>query len=504
MSDTSPTRPATRAPLTVPLMTFQTEQPTLRPGPRFPGLDRRTLGPIQVFAQSVSAAAPTAGMAATPAIAASTAGSGTVWSFVIATVVALLIAGCIGQFTRRMAAAGSLYSLAAKGLGPTGAFACACALLVGYALLVSAALAGAAIHLHALLGRTGASAGVSVATATVLLGVVVAACAVRGIRLSAGVVLLVEGLSITLMLTVFGLLLGGDVSRLPTPSAPAAEPAGGFGGVAAAVVPALAAFIGFESAAALGVEARRPFRSVPRAVMWTAGVAGVMYVCAAAVQVSLTEDARVLPLGVLASAQRLPWVSPLLDAGIASSFLACALATANALVRVLFSLGTEGLAPRGLRRTHRVHRTPHLAIAVALPVTTVLPAAMIVGGVPAERVLDLLLQASTVGYLLAYLLVCLAVPLFLRDIGESTPGPVAVALAVVPVLLVALGAFAVSAPGGAFALMFAVLCAAALAWYGWLRRRLPDRLAGIGVYDETSMADVLDDHPGTPVPGRFG
>lgn len=485
-------------------MTIHPEQSALRPGPRLPGLDRRTLGPVQVFAQSVSAAAPTAGMAAAPAIAASTAGSGTVWSFVIATVVALLIAGCVGQFTRRMAAAGSLYSLVAKGLGPAGAFACACALLVGYALLVSAALAGAATYLHALLGRTGASAGASVAVTTLLLGLGVAACAVRGIRLSAWVVLLVEGLSITLMLTVFGLLLGGDVSGLPTPATHAAEPAGAFGGVAAAVIPALGAFIGFESAAALGVEARRPFRIIPRAVTWTAGVAGVMYVCAAAVQVSLSEHARVLPLDVLASAQRLPWISTLLDAGIASSFLACALATTNALARVLFSLGTEGLAPRGLRRTHRVHRTPHLAIAVALPVTTVPPTAMIVGGVPAERVLDLLLQASTVGYLLAYLLVCLAVPPFLRNIGESTTVPVAVSLAVVPILLTALGAFAVSVPGGAFALTFAVLAAAALAWYVWLRRRLPVRLAGIGVYDETSMADVLDDHPlRTPAPDRY-
>jgi hypothetical protein len=31
----------------------------------------------------------------------------------------------------------------------------------------------------------------------------------------------------------------------------------------------------------------------------------------------------------------------------------------------------------------------------------------------------------------------------------------------------------------------------ALAWYGWLRARRPHELAGIGVYDETSAADVL-------------
>ncbi|MEE1836474.1 APC family permease [Streptomyces sp. SP17KL33] len=469
-------------------MTMQTDPPTLRPGPRMPGLDRRNLGPVQVFAQSVSAAGPTAGMAATPAIAASTAGGGTVWSFAIATAVALLIAGCIGQFTRRMAAAGSLYSLAAKGLGPAGAFACACALLVGYTLLVSAGLAGAAIHLHALFGPVGPATGV----ATVLLGAIVAGCAVKGIRLSARLILLVEGVSIALILAVYGLLLGGTGFEPPGHVPQSGQPPGGVGGVAAAVLPALAAFIGFESAAALGVEARRPFRSVPRAVTWTAAVVGLMHVCAAAFQVSLPGSARLLPLRDIASGQRLPWMAALVDAGIASSFLACALAGANALARVLFSLGTEGIAPRGLCRTHRSHRTPHVAVAVALPVATALPMTMLACGIPAEHVLELLLQASTVGCLIAYLLVCLAVPFFLRGIGEATPGPMARALTVVPVLVLALGAFVASAPSGPFTLAFATLTGAALAWYVWLRRRRPAQLGGIGVYDETSLADVLD------------
>jgi amino acid transporter len=472
-------------------MTMQTDPPTLRPGPRMPGLDRRNLGPVQVFAQSVSAAGPTAGMAATPAIAASTAGGGTVWSFVIATVVALLIAGCIGQFTRRMAAAGSLYSLAAKGLGPAGAFACACALLVGYTLLVSAGLAGAAVHLHALFGPAGL-AGPATGVATVLVSGIVAGCAVKGIRLSARLILLVEGVSIALILAVYGLLLGGTDFRPPPHVPQSGQPPGGVVGVAAAVLPALAAFIGFESAAALGVEARRPFRNVPRAVTWTAAVVGLMHVCAAAFQVSLPAGARLLPLSDIASAQRLPWMAALVDAGIASSFLACALAGANALARVLFSLGTEGIAPRALCRTHRSHRTPHVAVAVALPVATALPVTMLACGIPAERVLELLLQASTVGCLIAYLLVCLAVPFFLRAIGEATPGPVARALAVVPVLVLALGAFAASAPSGPSTLAFATLTGAALAWYVWLRRRRPAQLNGIGVYDETSLADVLD------------
>ncbi len=122
------------------------------------GLDRRNLRPVEVLAQSVSTAAPAAGMATVPAIVATTAGTATVWSFVLATAVALAVGTCIATFTRRMAVAGSLYSLTAKGLGPAAAFACGAALLTGYAVLLMAALAGAALYTNALLDRLGAGA----------------------------------------------------------------------------------------------------------------------------------------------------------------------------------------------------------------------------------------------------------------------------------------------------------------------------------------------------------
>lgn len=119
------------------------------------GLDRRTLTPVQVFAQSVSAMAPSAAMAASPAIVAASAGDAVMWSFAVATVVALLVGVCIAQFTRRMAAAGSLYSLTAKGLGPLAAFVCGSALLIGYGVLAMAALIGSGIFLTDFLVRLG-------------------------------------------------------------------------------------------------------------------------------------------------------------------------------------------------------------------------------------------------------------------------------------------------------------------------------------------------------------
>ncbi|HEV7792316.1 MAG TPA: APC family permease [Pseudonocardia sp.] len=466
------------------------------------GLDRRNLGPMQVFAQSVSGAAPAAAMAVIPAIVAANAGSATIWSLAIATGLALLVAGCIGQFTRRMAAAGSLYSLTAKGLGPGPALLCGTGLMVGYSLLGMGSLTGAAMQTAALLARLGLPGSGSPAAAVVLvvlLAGLVAACTVRGVRLSAGVVLLVEALSITLMLVVFGVLLvshgiAPDTRQL----SPSAGP--GVGGVVAGVLPALGAFIGFEAAAAMGVEARRPFRTIPRAVRSTAALTGVLSLLAAYTQVAgfaTVPDGlagQTEPVRTLAAGEQLPWLSALLDVGLATSFLACAVATTTSLARLLFTMGREGVLPPVLGAAHRRFRTPHVAIAVALPVLAVVPVLLFATGLTPARALVPLLVTAALGYLLAYLLVCLAAPVFLHRIGELTAGAVLATSVIVPVLLVVLAAFLSTAPVSVAALVTVAVLLLAGARYLWLRARHPERLAAVGAYDETSAADLL----GTP------
>lgn len=450
------------------------------------GLDRRTLGPAGVLAQSVSSAAPAAAMATVPAIVASTAGPGTLWSFAVATVVALLIGSCIAQFTRRMAVAGSLYSLTAQGLGPVGAFTSGVALLVGYAVLAMAALTGSAIYLDALLARLGIDPAGSVpAVAVCVLALLATGGVLARVRLSALVVLLVEAVSISVMTVVFLVLLAS-----PMPGTVAVVPDAGLAGVAAGVLPALGAFIGFEAATALGVEARRPFRTVPRVVLWTAGAAGVLYLFAAHTQVTRSAGAGA-PVPVLDLVTGQQWLAVLLDLGIAMSFAACTLATLNALVRVVFSMARDGIVPRALGVTHPVLRTPWVAAAVALPVVAVVPAALLAAGVPGHRVLAELLTVATAGYLVAYLLVCVAAPLFLRRIGELTRWPVVASAVVAPVLLIALGAFVVAAWGGAVPLVLGCCVLGGLVWFVVLRRLRPAQLAGIGAYDETTRDDVL-------------
>ena len=155
------------------------------------------------------------------------------------------------------------------------------------------------------------------------------------------------------------------------------------------------------------------------------------------------------------------------------------------------ALSVAVVATRALGVTHAVRRTPWVAATVALPVVALVPAVLLVAGLPGHQVLAELLTVATAGYLVAYLLVCVAAPLFLRRIGELTRWAVVATGVVAPVLLVALGAFVAAEWGGAVPLVIAACAAGGLVWFALLRRLRPAELAGIGAYDETTRDDVL-------------
>ncbi|MDD7925961.1 APC family permease [Actinomycetospora chibensis] len=478
-----------------------TRIPVLRSRSPVAGLRRRSLRPPGVFAQSVATTAPAGAMASTPLLVIAAAGNGALWSFAIAAVVVGLVAACITVFARRMAAAGGLYSFTAQGLGPGGAYACAVAMVVGYGMLVAVTFAGVSWYGGALVARLAGggdafAAGVGVAL-VVVLAITVAVGAVRGVRLAGRVMLVIEAVSIGLILVV---LVALALTTAPgTPPAPVGAGSGsglggpGLGGIAVGVLPALAAFIGFDSAASLGVEARRPFASIPRAITTTAAVAAVLYLVATLVQLATPGGAgrATSPTsGVPATVGDLSWASVGMDVGIVASFGACALAALNTLVRVLFSLAREGVAPAALGRTHRRHLTPAVAVWVTVPV----PAAVVVvgtaAGVAPATVFGGLVAVATLGFLAAYLLVCLAAPRFLARIGELTGGVVVASVLASAALVATVVVVVLHASAGLLITLAGLLVLGAGGWVV-LRRRRGAALRGMGVYDETTTADVL-------------
>ncbi len=234
---------------------------------------------------------------------------------------------------------------------------------------------------------------------------VLAVVLVRGIRLSTRIALIVEAVSVALIVTLLTALL----VQIGPFDVTAVIPTGGVSpsAVAAGAVLALTAFVGFESSATLGVEARAPLRNIPRAIVGTVLVAGALYLLAAYTQVAgftaiggdLVTSAA--PIDELADAFGLaPWAAAT-DVGIAASFLACAIASTTALTRVLFAMGRDGVGPRFLGRTHPRHRTPIGAVWPTVGAIVVLPVVVVALGVRPWDAMGAVIVISAVGYIVA-------------------------------------------------------------------------------------------------------
>jgi amino acid transporter len=463
------------------------------------GLDRRSVSFADVLAQSVAAVAPSAAATTVVVLVAGVAGGATVPAMVAAGLLALLVASTINQFTKRMAATGSLYTFVSKGLGSGAALAAGAAIVVGYAFISVFALLGGAHYVTMLVRGIWPEFGGPLGVAAVLVAetAVLALVLVRGIRVSSRVALIVETISVVIILVLLVVLL----AQIGPPDRSAIVPTADFTleGFAAGAVLALTAFVGFESAATLGVEARSPLRNIPRAIVTTVLLAGGLYLLAAYTQVAgfhaLGRElaATDSPVNELATAYGFSQLGVLIDLGIAASFLACAIASTTALTRVLFSLGRDGIAPRRFGAVHRRFHTPIGAIGVAVPAVAILPIAAVLAGVGVWDAMEAVIAVSAAGYIGAYALVCVAAPLFLRRIGELT-----IRTAVVSALsAIALGAGLVAYlvfegvrgnPGVPLALGVGVLAAVLVAWR---MRRGVASLAGIGAYDEPVASEVL-------------
>jgi len=462
------------------------------------GLERRRIGLVDLAAQSVSAVAPAAAATTVVLLVAGVAPGVTVPAILAAAVLSLFVARTVGHFARRFAAAGALYTYTVRGLGTRAGLAAGAASLTGYTAVAMFALLGGAYYATYLLAGLWPTLDRPLVAAGAVLAqtALVAFVLVRGVHVSARAALVVETLSVVLIVVLLVVLLV-HIGPIDIPAVIGARPAIDPVGLAAGAVIAVTAFVGFESAATLSVESVAPLRNVPRAISWTVVLAGALYVLAAVTQVAgfdaLGSDlaTSVSPVNDLAAAYGLGGWGFAADVGIMASFLACAIGSTTALVRVLFAMSRDGVLPERLGRTHPRFGTPAPAVVAALPVIAGVPLLLIGGGVDMRDAMHVTLSVSAVGYIVAYILVCIAAPVFLRRIGELTVGPAVMAGVAASALAAALVAFFVddTAAGGTALVVVVVIAVVSALVIGILRRRHGP--GSLGAYDEPIAAQVL-------------
>ena len=387
------------------------------------GLHAGVLGPLETLAQSVSAMAPSTSPSLTIPLVFALAGNATWFVYLLATGATLLVGFCVSRFARLSASPGSLYSYAADTLPPVFGVVAAWGLLMAY-LATGASVAGGGLYYSGVLCQQFFHWTPPALPTLAVICLAAGWVAYRDVKLSAELMLWIEVISVSLILIVlavmvfhFGFQLDLDQLKLKGASISALGPA---------LVLAMFTFVGFESATTLGNEAREPLKTIPRAVLQCAILAGVFFMLCSYSEVLGFHGASTMlsdstsPMHMLANKVGVSLVGVGIDIGAAVAMFACVLACTTAAARVLMRMAHGALLPKVLERTSKRHGTPGAAVAVSVGLMFVTTAVLSLRGVAGSDMYDWLGSLSVFGFLTAYALVAAALPFARRALGQHS------------------------------------------------------------------------------------
>ena len=387
------------------------------------GLHAGVLGPVETLAQSVSAVAPSTSPSLTIPLVFALAGNATWFVYLLATAAILLVGFCVSRFARLSASPGSLYTYTASTLPPVFGVTAAWGLLLAYVATGASVAGGAVYYLTVLLQQFFHWAPPVIPTLAIVCGVA-GWIAYRDVKLSAELMLWIEIASVSLILIVlvvliyhFGLQFDRDQFTLKGAHLSSLGPA---------LVLAIFSFVGFESATTLGVEARNPLRTIPRAVLQCALLAGAFFMLCAYSEVvgfrgqsgKLSETTS--PLHILAARAGISPIGVAIDMGAFISVFACVLACTTAAARVIMRMAHGRLLPSMFEHTSGRHRTPTAAVLLSAGMMFAGTTVMALRHVTGSDMYDLFGSLSVFGFLTAYAMVGVALPFARSALGQHS------------------------------------------------------------------------------------
>jgi amino acid transporter len=460
-------------------------------------LRANALGFPTVLAESIGVISPTMTAVLIIPIAFGYAGQGTWLTYAFGTVMLMFVALNLNQFARRSASAGSMYAYTARGLGPKTGVLSGWTLIWCYLFIGIAGLTGFAIFAQQFL----TSIGIGLIVPPVLLyAISAAACwyvAYRDIHVSSALTLVLEALSVSCIAILAFIVLFKHGFTLDT--AQLKLEGLDFHGLSLGIVISIFSLVGFESATALGGEARDPLRTVPKAVLWSLLFAGIWFVFMSYVEVGGTHNYgsswQNAPLIYLAKLYGVPAFRIPVSLGAMVSFFGLTLTCLNAGSRIIYRMAGHEILPKPLGWAHHHNRTPHVSITTYISVILIVPVLLEIFTNPNTIFGDAGTLAAF-GFLTAYFLISVAAPVYLSKRGELSRTHIVIAVAAFLCLLVpTIGSFypVPAWPVNIFPYIFITYMALGGAWLYVANKRRQGVLGDI--------AFDLSQHPATLLPG---
>jgi amino acid transporter len=327
---------------------------------------KRSLSIWAAVGLSVALMAPSMAANINPQGGATYAGRAVPLTFLIAAVGVLLVAYSFVRLTQYFHHSGSAYAFVGATLGPRAGVIAGWGMLGTYTFYAVVTASAAGIFGTAFLQEVGVWPNPPTSAPWILVAVVLAlvlGLAVIPARRGASVLLSVEGTTVALILIVTVVVL----VRLLAGNAPGHEhftlsvftvaPGTGTNDLFLGVVFGFLSFAGFEAAATLGEEAKRPTRDIPRAIFGVAVFGGVYFTVVTAIEMMGfgTSAAGVKNfvnspslLGDLGSSYVGHWVGDVITLGTTVSAFGCCLASTVGAARLMYALSRDAGGDRGV------------------------------------------------------------------------------------------------------------------------------------------------------------
>jgi len=343
-------------------------------------LHKGALGLPAILFVCAAAIAPAASMLFNVPVMASQAGAATPLVFLLASIGILLLGVPVVYFARRLSSAGGFYTWVRHGLGRGAAFQVGWLMLGGYALFEAALQATVGGSLDINLSNVGFHMPGGWVTYAVILTALVGILAYFDVKASIWVMApfaVAEVLALIVLdaaITLHGGKQGHDLVHTFTTAGSTLKGVapGGTLGIGIAMALGILAFVGFETGAVYGEEARNPRRTIPIAVFSLLLSLALLYTWTSySVTIGVGWQNAGTVLGNvnnapqqyidLASSYVGSWLGIALIVFVVTSNFASAFAMHQAMVRYFYAMGRDGILPHVFGKTHARWKSPYIA-----------------------------------------------------------------------------------------------------------------------------------------------
>src|SRR6202012_184524 len=133
---------------------------------------------------------------------------------------------------------------------------------------------------------------------------------------------------------------------------------------------------------------------------------------------STTLDKLDAPLNTMAQLAHVPILQVPLSLGAMISFFALCLSCLNAGSRVIFAMGRHGIFHSATASAHATNETPHIAVTLMALVAFAVPVLATINHVATLDLFNYVGTCAAFGFLVPYVLITIAAPVYLKSIGQ--------------------------------------------------------------------------------------